>query len=67
MPATRAHGTYTWYASEKQKRAIAFCESWVHTKFTGNINDYTDVTDYLDKHLAKAVKCCNYVRQIKKS
>ena len=38
----------------KQKRAIAFCNEQCDEKFTGDIDNFTEVSKYLSTHLAQA-------------
>ena len=40
--------------TDKQKRAIAFCNEQCDEKFTGDINNFTEVSKYLSTHLAQA-------------
>lgn len=40
--------------TNRQKKAVAFCETWLKVKFTGNINNYTEVSDFLSLYLDEA-------------
>ena len=40
--------------TDKQKRAIAFCNEQCDEKFTGDINNFDEVSKYLSTHLAQA-------------
>lgn len=40
--------------TERQKSAVHFCEEWLHISFEGNINDRTQVNEFLDEHLDDA-------------
>lgn len=41
-------------STEKQKKAIKFCEEWCNIKFTGNINNYNEVSNFLEEFLDEA-------------
>ncbi len=42
-------------ATDKQKRAVMFCERILHNiNFHGDINDSTDVSNFLSEHLEDA-------------
>lgn len=41
-------------STDRQKAAIHFCESWLQIKFTGNINDFYEVSDFLSEYLELA-------------
>lgn len=38
----------------RQKRAVRFCEHWLHIKFDGDIDNYNDVNLFLSKYLDDA-------------
>lgn len=40
--------------TDKQKRAIAFCNEQCDEKFTGDIDNFAEVSKYLSTHLARA-------------
>ncbi|MCD8206810.1 MAG: hypothetical protein LUD72_02625 [Bacteroidales bacterium] len=40
--------------TQKQKKAVAFCERWVGDEFRGDINSFKQVSDYLDEYLDEA-------------
>lgn len=40
--------------TEKQKRAIGFCETFLDVKFTGDKEDFQRVSNFLSKYLDKA-------------
>lgn len=40
--------------TDRMKSAVKFCEDWDSPKFTGNINNFQEVSDYLDEHLNAA-------------
>ena len=37
--------------TERQKRAVQFCESMLNISFNGNINDYSQVSKFLSDNL----------------
>ena len=43
--------------TEKQRRAVAFCERWLNIKFNENVNDFEKVSRFLSINLdyAKAI------------
>ena len=42
--------------TDKQKRAILFCNKVLSEKFEGDINNFREVSDYLSQHLEEAKK-----------
>ena len=40
--------------TDKQKRAVSFCESWLKIQFTGDINNFKDVSSFLSIYLEEA-------------
>ena len=42
--------------TERQKKAVAYCERWLGIKYLGNINNPTTVSYFLSQHLADARK-----------
>lgn len=42
--------------TERQKKAVAFCESMCDIEFAGDINDFKAVSAFLSEHLDNA-KC----------
>lgn len=42
--------------TDRQKKAIEFCNNILSDKFEGDIDNFAEVSDYLSKHLANA-KC----------
>lgn len=49
--------------TNRQKAAVHFCEQWLNVEFTGNINNFKEVSDFLSNYLEEAkslydeVKC----------
>lgn len=49
--------------TNKQKAAVHFCEQWLNVEFTGNINNFKEVSNFLSNYLEEAkslydeVKC----------
>ena len=45
--------------TDRMKSAVKFCEDWNSPKFTGNINNFQEVSNYLGKYLntAKNLAC----------
>ena len=41
-------------STEKQKSAVKFVEEWLNITFTGNINDFYEVSDFLSEYLDEA-------------
>ena len=48
--------------TDKQKRAIAFCNEQCDEKFTGDINNFAEVSKYLSTHLVQAKERWNKSR-----
>ncbi len=44
--------------TKKQKSAVRFCEKWLNITFKGNINNYSEVSFFLEKYLEKAKYTC---------
>lgn len=40
--------------TKRQKAAVHFCEQWLEVVFTGDINNYQQVSNFLSKYLEKA-------------
>lgn len=40
--------------TDKQKRAVYFVETWLKVKFNGNINNFYDVSNFLNNYLNEA-------------
>ena len=40
--------------TDRQKRAVYFVETWLKVKFNGNINNFYDVSNFLNDYLNKA-------------
>ncbi len=45
--------------TDKQKRAVAFCNEQCDEKFTGDIDNFAEVSKYLSTHLARAKERVN--------
>jgi len=43
--------------TERQKKAVNFCEEVLGIDFNGNINNYTDVGQFLKEYLQEAKNC----------
>jgi hypothetical protein len=41
-------------STEKQKAAVKFVEEWLNITFTGNINNFNEVSDFLYEYLDEA-------------
>ena len=41
-------------STPKQKGAVKFVEEWLNITFTGNINDFYEVSDFLSEYLEEA-------------
>ena len=41
-------------STERQKSAVKFVEEWLNITFTGNINDFYEVSDFLSEYLDEA-------------
>lgn len=41
-------------STEKQIDAVHFCESWLNIKFTGDITNFYEVSEFLSKYLEEA-------------
>lgn len=37
--------------TDRMKSAVKFCEDWDSPKFTGDVNNFQEVSNYLDKYL----------------
>lgn len=48
--------------TERQKSAVHFCEEWLHISFEGDINDRTQVSDFLAEYLDEAKNLCEEIR-----
>lgn len=40
--------------TERQKKAVEFCEYWLDVKFKGNLDNRNDVSKFLSEHLDRA-------------
>ena len=40
--------------TDRMKRAVKFCEDWYSPKFTGDVNNFQEVSNYLGKYLNAA-------------
>lgn len=40
--------------TDRQKRAVRFCEKWLHIVFNGDIDNFNEVSVFLSKHLDNA-------------
>lgn len=36
------------------QRAVKYCENWCRVRFTGNIENFNEVSAFLDRYLSKA-------------
>lgn len=43
-----------YMTTKRQKAAVHFCEQWLKIKFTGDINNYQQVSNFLSKYLSEA-------------
>lgn len=41
-------------STERQKSAVKFVEEWLNITFTGNINNFYEVSDFLSEYLDEA-------------
>ena len=48
--------------TERQKSAVHFCEKWLHISFDGDINDRTQVSDFLAEYLDDAKNLYEEIR-----
>ena len=48
--------------TEKQKSAVHFCEEWLHISFEGDINDRTQVSNFLAEYLDDAKNLYEEIR-----
>ena len=49
-------------STERQKGAVKFVEEWLNITFTGNINDFYEVSDFLSEYLDEAKRLYDEVR-----
>lgn len=49
--------------SQKQRNAVKFCEQLCSTRFEGDIENYHDVSTFLDKYFSKAKQKVEEYRQ----
>lgn len=40
--------------TDRQKRAVRFCETWLNVDFKGDINNYNEVSSFLSCNLEAA-------------
>lgn len=40
--------------TDRQKRAVQYCEDWLHIKFNGDLNNYKEVFNFLSENLESA-------------
>lgn len=40
--------------TERQKKAVEFCEYWLNVEFKGNLDNRIDVSRFLSEHLDRA-------------
>lgn len=45
----------------RQKAAVHFCEEWLDVPFEGDINNYTEVSEYLSEYLQEAKNLCEEI------
>ena len=55
--------------TKRQQAAVHFCEQWLHIPFKEDINDFTQVSNYLATYLDKAKQIaeevsCEYIAYI---
>ena len=48
--------------TERQKSAVHFCEEWLHISFEGDINDRTQVSNFLAEYLDDAKNIYEEIR-----
>lgn len=48
--------------TERQKSAVHFCEEWLHISFDGDINDRTQVSNFLAEYLDDAKNLYEEIR-----
>lgn len=48
--------------TERQKSAVHFCEEWLHISFDGDINDRTQVSNFLAEYLDDAKNIYEEIR-----
>ena len=48
--------------TERQKSAVHFCEEWLHISFEGDINDRTQVSNFLAEYLDDAKNLYEEIR-----
>lgn len=41
-------------STERQRAAVHFCEQWLNVTFSGDINNFQQVSKFLSKHLEEA-------------
>ena len=44
--------------TKKQKSAVRFCEKQLNITFEGNINNYSEVSSFLEKYLEEVKYTC---------
>lgn len=44
--------------TNRQKVAVRFCETWLNISFTGDINNFKEVSKFLSNHLDYAKSIC---------
>ena len=45
--------------TKRQKVAVRFCEAWLQISFTGDINNFREVSNFLFEHLDNAKAICD--------
>ena len=40
--------------TDRQKRAVYFCEQWLNVTFNGDINNFQQVSNFLSEYLKEA-------------
>lgn len=48
--------------TNKQKAAVHFCEQWLNVEFTGDINNFKEVSNFLSNYLEEAKSLYNEVK-----
>lgn len=48
--------------TEKQRQAVKFCEEWCNVEFIGNINNYYEVSNFLEDFLDEAKRAYEEIK-----
>lgn len=49
--------------TERQKKAVRFCELWLKIEYKGDIDDFNSVSSFLFDYLDEAKDVCNKLLQ----